>query len=1172
MSSINWINKGTGPGVNDTDSFNALFGANATTARNIVQRAIDDWEDVIVDFNGSGGRNTYDLTVNAGSLAAGTFAATSGISYDASDKPDSATITIDPNNTTWYFDPAIGTSNVPDDSEFNTLVTPFAADDMALSGRDLYRSTLHELGHCMGLSATATRVTSLEVDGGDDPNSTNAADRLKFLDTNGDNFADYTLTTDGGRHLFEGALFFVGPTHPDELLVAGRAVSSSVLRRTLISDKLAQFYGDVFDYDIALPSNINTFYVNLNTAANSVTVHGDVNPNGDVDDNIDLEVTGSSMRFEVNGTQEIIAGAEFGSIIVNAGDGQDDIDVDQVLTGKTVSVNGQDGNDRIDIAQQFGDVDNDVLSDVTLNGGIGTDTVSVHDTNDTSAVDDYRVTSPAVETGIRTINHSLMERVVILGSDLGSVYHINSFAPFSTLDITAGPGTDSFYIGDDDFDSHIFGDVEIDGGGGLNEINLEDRNDTGAGSYTVTSDSFAKTAGGDVSFTDIDNFYLDASDQGSLFNVDLFNNDMDAYVFAADGNDTLDVDGATNDLDDGLRGFLQFYGEDGSDRLELDDTGDANNPDSYELTFMSFSKSSSPGELQYTSIESIDLRGNGGVNTMTVQLGSFAQGMSVTVGGGGGDDTITNFVGGLVSLLQGNVTLQGGTGTDTIILDDTAGSIADKYTLTSNTLQIKSPAATSGLITYATETLDLTTSDITSTIAIESTEAGTSYLIHAQDGNDTFEIGGPALDVSSIQGPVSVFGQAGADRINYNDDNNTLSSSYTLSKASLFRTGTANIDPDGIETAVVNAGDGADTVTVSQTFASAIMSVKGNGGDDTFIVADGVWDGAIQDGVDATGGAGTDTILINDSNDTGLDNYTVDSDVTTKSTGGGAIHYHTMEEYRLDGNVDANIITVNSTFDGDFRIRGNGGDDQIDVIDNFAGRYVRVDGNAGLDIVRVNTDAAGTANVEFNTTQDLSLLRVYNGGNARVNAGGDKVLVTNNLQIDAGGSLDMTDEDLIVDYTGLTPLGSIKALLTSGFAGGTWDGPGIESSTANANAAHTTALGYGESVNVLGSVGGTFSGINVDNTAILVKYTYYGDADLTGAVDVADLGALASNWQGLGRNWAQGNFDYDASSRVNVNDLGLLATNWQAGVGSPLAPARAARSQPFASLVNDLLT
>ncbi len=68
---------------------------------------------------------------------------------------------------------------------------------------------------------------------------------------------------------------------------------------------------------------------------------------------------------------------------------------------------------------------------------------------------------------------------------------------------------------------------------------------------------------------------------------------------------------------------------------------------------------------------------------------------------------------------------------------------------------------------------------------------------------------------------------------------------------------------------------------------------------------------------------------------------------------------------------------------------------------------------------------------------------------------------------------------------------------------------------------------------------------------VTVGYTYYGDANLDGFVNVTDLGTLATHWQGS-TNWAGGDFNYDGF--VDVSDLGALATNWQAGVGSAPGP------------------
>jgi len=52
---------------------------------------------------------------------------------------------------------------------------------------------------------------------------------------------------------------------------------------------------------------------------------------------------------------------------------------------------------------------------------------------------------------------------------------------------------------------------------------------------------------------------------------------------------------------------------------------------------------------------------------------------------------------------------------------------------------------------------------------------------------------------------------------------------------------------------------------------------------------------------------------------------------------------------------------------------------------------------------------------------------------------------------------------------------------------------------------------------------------------------------------VTDLGILATNWQGLGKSFSQGDFNYDG--RVDVTDLGILATSWQKSLPPPAAAA-----------------
>jgi hypothetical protein len=132
---------------------------------------------------------------------------------------------------------------------------------------------------------------------------------------------------------------------------------------------------------------------------------------------------------------------------------------------------------------------------------------------------------------------------------------------------------------------------------------------------------------------------------------------------------------------------------------------------------------------------------------------------------------------------------------------------------------------------------------------------------------------------------------------------------------------------------------------------------------------------------------------------------------------------------------------------------------------------------------------------------------------------------------------------MIVDYTGVTPADDIRHMLTSGR---------ISSSSATS----TKGLGYGDN-SVLGL--SSFDAVPLDPTTVLVKFTWLGDGNLDGMVDLRDLYALASHWKATGMDWTSGDFNYDGV--VNKSDLTLLAINWQAGVGgAPAQPIDAALS------------
>jgi len=86
-----------------------------------------------------------------------------------------------------------------------------------------------------------------------------------------------------------------------------------------------------------------------------------------------------------------------------------------------------------------------------------------------------------------------------------------------------------------------------------------------------------------------------------------------------------------------------------------------------------------------------------------------------------------------------------------------------------------------------------------------------------------------------------------------------------------------------------------------------------------------------------------------------------------------------------------------------------------------------------------------------------------------------------------------------------------------------------------------------------------FAGQTVHGADVLVKYTYDGDANLDGKINVDDYGKIDFNIA-LGSNgWINGDFNYDG--KINVDDYGIIDFN--VGIQGP--PVSSASTSPSPS-------
>jgi hypothetical protein len=202
------------------------------------------------------------------------------------------------------------------------------------------------------------------------------------------------------------------------------------------------------------------------------------------------------------------------------------------------------------------------------------------------------------------------------------------------------------------------------------------------------------------------------------------------------------------------------------------------------------------------------------------------------------------------------------------------------------------------------------------------------------------------------------------------------------------------------------------------------------------------------------------------------------------------------------------------------------------------GLQITLSGFSGVTV----TDTASNDILNFNGPLALPFTFINCGSSAlNVNSGtlnfanAAAVITLGTLNIVAGATVDVVNNTLILNYAGGTdPIGVIAGYLQSGYNSGTWNGAGIDSSTAAANPGY--ALGYADWAD-------PGNPANLATHQIEIKYTLLGDADLDGSVTGDDFTILVGNLGKSGKTWDTGNFLYSATGAVTGDDFTALVAN-----------------------------
>ena len=672
-----------------------------------------------------------------------------------------------------------------------------------------------------------------------------------------------------------------------------------------------------------------------------------------------------------------------------------------------------------------------------------------------------------------------------------------------------------------------------------------------AGGTILVNDGAVPILGGPATVANTAHLHIVGAGGNDVISLNESNGPLPgAAIFGGAGNDTLgggsgiDFVAGESGSDTAFLGAgddeFQWNPGDGSDVVEGQGGRDAMNFNGSDLA------------------EKFELSANGNRARFTRDLGNVAMDLNgveeIDLHAFGGADAVTVNDQSATSVSAVNLDLSGaaaGAGdeiADAVILNGTAGDDFGQIASFDNATRIAAIVSFFPFVNItgadgAFDTLTVNTlggNDVLDAFDLFATNANQliKLIVVGGAGNDTVT-GSQGFDTfvwNPGDGSDSIEGVNGFDTMIFNgsDQAERFELSADGSGVRLTRDlGGVAMELGGVEAVTLNPLGGADAVITGDLIGTVVTRVDLNlagaaGGD----AGDGQADSVIVSG---TGGSDlipvlgmNGVIVVNGDLDRGLPYFMV----IRRAEAGDVL--------RIDGNAGNDTVAADLNDPVILRVDGGAQADTIDVVGTAPGGIVTVLPSSGDDTVNVSTDGAGVANVAFNATQRIGALNVGAGGVATIAPGGSKVLTVTSVSVVGNGRLDLTDNAMIVDYAGTTPVASVQALLRSGFNGGAWDGPGIVSSAAAA--APDTGIGFAEATDLFTSFPTAFKGQAIDGTSVLLTHTLSGDADLNGTVNLSDFNRLAANFGQSSRRWSRGDFDYNGN--VNLSDFNRLAANF----------------------------
>jgi hypothetical protein len=620
-----------------------------------------------------------------------------------------------------------------------------------------------------------------------------------------------------------------------------------------------------------------------------------------------------------------------GSVTLTTGNGNDTVNIENVVVPATVTVNLGCGADVVNISPTAQDL-NTIQGNVTILSGAGVDTLTVNDQSNASGQIFNMAAGSVSRTGSATINYGTGIDFVNINAGNGtSTFNVSGTEPIfattlntgngsdlvkvdgtgsgGTFTINLGTGVDGVILGASVPDlGNLHGTITVNGSpGGIGILQVNDQANTGNQTFTLASHSITRTGSATINYNDLLN-NLQVSTGTGADTVNIQGTSVPVF-FTGDGPDTVNV-GNAGSLQQIARGLTLTNPPD-LNTINIDDSADSLVRTATLITGTSgggnlgFILGLSGGPIVYKYADTSAVTLQLGTNTPTV----IVQGTGVPVNLISRIPTIVDVVtDGSVQQILGALTLTNPPSFDTIFIDDSRDSFG------------------------RTATLDTVTSGGVNFGRVRGLSAGAILYQYANTASVTLQLGTntPTANVLATGVPVNLISRI-PTTVNVGNAGRVqqIASTLTLTNPTSFDT--------------INVNDSADSSPTTATLDT--VSVGGS----NFGIISGLAPGTIQyryadtTGVNINTGTGGATV---NARTTGkpVNLFGTPSAVNTLSASDGANTWNVTGHNA--GNLGSSLLAGPVTFSGVRNLTGGNGGNTF-VFANGAGVDGSIDGGGG---------------------------------------------------------------------------------------------------------------------------------------------------------------------------------------------------------------------------------